>query len=134
MYDRLQIVSFPTSYGKNVFAYAFAGEYQENGWEVYNAKKELERLVRKREGEREGGGGEKRRTRGGVFSFSLENDIVVGRRKRDRGDNSFVSKLDVFFLANEFAFDMLTLLCMQLREDHNYYNLIVTLWQKLQKY
>ena len=48
MYDRLQIVSFPTSYGKNVFAYAFAGEYQENGWEVYNARKELERLVRKR--------------------------------------------------------------------------------------
>ena len=53
MYDRLQIVSFPTSYGKNVFAYAFAGEYQENGWEVYNATKELERLVRRGERERE---------------------------------------------------------------------------------
>ena len=55
MYDRLQIVSFPTSYGKNVFAYAFAGEYQENGWEVYNARKELQRLVRGVEREREWG-------------------------------------------------------------------------------
>ena len=46
MYDRLQIVAFPTSYGKNVFAYSFTGEYEENGWEIYNATKELERLVR----------------------------------------------------------------------------------------
>ena len=48
MYDRLQIVSFPASYGKNVFAYAFAGNYQEDGWDVYDAKRELQRLVRRR--------------------------------------------------------------------------------------
>ena len=68
MYDRLQIVSFPTSYGKNVFAYAFAGEYQENGWEVYNARKELQRLVRGR-----GGGGKREgvgREREGVGEVS----------------------------------------------------------------
>jgi len=46
MYDRLQIVAFPGSYGKNVFAFSYKGEFQDNGWKVYEAEKELLRLVR----------------------------------------------------------------------------------------
>ena len=41
-----QIVSFPMSYGKNPFAYSFKQSYPSSGWEVYNAEKELARLVR----------------------------------------------------------------------------------------
>jgi hypothetical protein len=44
MYDRLQIVSFPVSYGKNPFAYNFKQSYPSNGWEVYNPEEELARL------------------------------------------------------------------------------------------
>ena len=46
MYERLQIVAFPTSYGKNTFAQGFKGDYPENGWNVYDAEVELKRLVR----------------------------------------------------------------------------------------
>ena len=53
MYDRLQIVAFPKSFGKNVFAFSYKGEYKENGWEVYDAERELRRMVR---GRRDGGG------------------------------------------------------------------------------
>lgn len=44
MYDRLQIVAFPKSYGKNVFAYSYKANYKESGWDVYDAEKELRRL------------------------------------------------------------------------------------------
>ena len=47
MYDRLQIVAFPSSYGKNTFAHGFKGDYPENGWKVYDAEAELKRLVRR---------------------------------------------------------------------------------------
>ena len=62
MYDRLQIVAFPSSYGKNTFAHGFKGDYPENGWKVYDAEAELKRLVRTwrggegRKGGRKGGG------------------------------------------------------------------------------
>ena len=65
MYERLQIVAFPSSYGKNVFAYSFKAKYKENGWDVYDGVNELKRLVREggrrmgREREREGGLGRK---------------------------------------------------------------------------
>ena len=48
---------------KNVFAYSFEGVYQEDGWKVYDAEKELQRMVRLRNSwgergvERERGGG-----------------------------------------------------------------------------
>ena len=68
MYDRLQIVAFPKSYGKNVFAFSYKADYKENGWDVYDAEKELRRLVRRereRGGERRGGEGRgKERGRG----------------------------------------------------------------------
>lgn len=44
MYDRLQIVAFPVSYGKNVFANCFKADYTEDGWELYNAERELTRM------------------------------------------------------------------------------------------
>ncbi|CAI8029271.1 Myotubularin-related protein 2 [Geodia barretti] len=44
MYERLQIVSFPISYGKNPFAYSFKQSYPTNGWEVYDPVRELKRL------------------------------------------------------------------------------------------
>ena len=66
MYERLQIVAFPSSYGKNTFAHGFKGDYPENGWKVYDAEAELKRLVRRwrekggREGEGKSEGGEGR--------------------------------------------------------------------------
>ncbi len=44
MYERLQIVAFPTSFGKNVFAFSFREEFVDNGWSVYDAEAELKRL------------------------------------------------------------------------------------------
>ena len=46
LYDQLQNVAFPMSESKNVFAYSFEGVYQEDGWKVYDAEKELQRMVR----------------------------------------------------------------------------------------
>ena len=46
--DQLQNVAFPMSDSKNVFAYSFEGVYQEDGWKVYDAEKELQRMVRQR--------------------------------------------------------------------------------------
>ena len=46
--DQLQNVAFPMSDSKNVFAYSFEGVYQEDGWKVYDAEKELQRMVRLR--------------------------------------------------------------------------------------
>ncbi|XP_065889704.1 myotubularin-related protein 2-like [Dysidea avara] len=43
-YERLQIVAFPVSYGKHVFAYHFKEEYPTDGWLVYDAADELKRL------------------------------------------------------------------------------------------
>ena len=72
MYERLQIVAFPTSYGKNTFAHGFKGDYPENGWKVYDAEAELKRLVRRwrGRGRGEGGseGGEGRKGEGGRLS------------------------------------------------------------------
>ena len=45
MYERLQIVAFPGSYGKNVFAFSFKEKFAEDGWAVYDAEAELRRLV-----------------------------------------------------------------------------------------
>ncbi len=45
MYERLQHVAFPISDGKNVFAYSFTENFEEDGWSVYNAENELKRLV-----------------------------------------------------------------------------------------
>ena len=45
MYERLQIVAFPASYGKNVFAYSFKETFDEDGWLIYDAVNELKRLV-----------------------------------------------------------------------------------------
>lgn len=47
LYDQLQNVAFPMSDSKNVFAYSFEGVYQEDGWKVYDAEKELQRMVRR---------------------------------------------------------------------------------------
>lgn len=44
MYERLQIVAFPTSYGKNPFAYSFTQSYPSDGWKVYDPQKEMARL------------------------------------------------------------------------------------------
>uniref|UniRef100_A0A1X7SQ88 Myotubularin phosphatase domain-containing protein n=1 Tax=Amphimedon queenslandica TaxID=400682 RepID=A0A1X7SQ88_AMPQE len=44
MYDRLQIVAFPCSYGKNVYAFHFRGDYPDDGWEVYDPEAELKRM------------------------------------------------------------------------------------------
>ena len=41
----LQIVAFPTSYGKNPFAYSFKQSYPSDGWKVYDPQKEMARLV-----------------------------------------------------------------------------------------
>ena len=45
MYERLQIVAFPASYGKNVFAYSFKETFDKDGWLIYDAVNELKRLV-----------------------------------------------------------------------------------------
>lgn len=44
MYERLQIVAFPGSYGKNVFAFSFKEEFADDGWQVYDPEAELRRL------------------------------------------------------------------------------------------
>lgn len=44
MYDRLQIVAFPTTYGKHTFAYNFKGDYAEDGWKASDIEAELKRL------------------------------------------------------------------------------------------
>ena len=64
LYDQLQNVAFPMSDSKNVFAYSFEGVYQEDGWKVYDAEKELQRMVRRHNswggrGVDGGGGGER---------------------------------------------------------------------------
>ena len=46
MYNRLHHLAFPTSDSKSVFAYGFKEDYPENGWEVYDAAAELNRMVR----------------------------------------------------------------------------------------
>ena len=56
--DQLQNVAFPMSDSKNVFAYSFEGVYREDGWKVYDAEKELKRMVRLSGG---GGGGDTRK-------------------------------------------------------------------------
>ena len=71
MYDRLQIVAFPTSYGKNTFANGFKGDYPENGWKVYDAEAELKRLVRRWRGGGEGGREGEEGREGGRLSREL---------------------------------------------------------------
>jgi myotubularin-related protein 1/2 len=44
VYEKLQILAFPVSQGGNVFAYHYRESYPEDGWNVYNAEKELRRM------------------------------------------------------------------------------------------
>ena len=79
MYDRLQIVAFPTSYGKNTFANGFKGDYPENGWKVYDAEAELKRLVRRWRDVR----GEKEERRGRRGERGEAESYMRVRRERE---------------------------------------------------
>ncbi|EDO44480.1 predicted protein [Nematostella vectensis] len=44
IYERIMHYAFPASNGKPYFAYSFKDEFEYNGWDVYDAEKEFERL------------------------------------------------------------------------------------------
>jgi hypothetical protein len=45
LYDTLQRFAFPKSHKHDVFAFEYRATFPVNGWEVYNARSEFERMV-----------------------------------------------------------------------------------------
>ena len=72
--DQLQNVAFPVSDSKNVFAYSFEGVYQEDGWKVYDAEKELQRMVR----QRNSWGGDTRRKYCTMYIYAVVDFMHLG--------------------------------------------------------